>query len=221
MWMLWKCRSWGLTQVQDRRRRPGASHAGSGFLVMRTLPSAMPLESVSSWANDCAWKDVTIGESISEIVVCKHLYANHRLLSFSTRRWVESQSFLVTKVACSKRAPVLRRRANDGSRRRSAVHNITVELLRTKKTNVYNIHMRPIGKATGAMPLSLSSGELRAGSEPVRQENPNKPGEADGANPGGAHDDSVRNDAVDGEELTILRVPRLLSQVQDRSPNTR
>ena len=46
----------------------------------------------------------------------------------------------------------------------------------------------------------------------TRSENPEKPGGADGANPGeagGAHDDPMRDDAVDGEELMILRVPRI------------
>ena len=42
--------------------------------------------------------------------------------------------------------------------------------------------------------------------------NPEDPGGADVANPGiagGAHDDSMHDDAVDGEELMIRRVPRL------------
>ena len=55
---------------------------------------------------------------------------------------------------------------------------------------------------------------LPAGSEPVRPENP------DPVDPGGAHD-PVRDDAMDGEELMVPRVPNLpLNHVQDRSPNT-
>ena len=38
---------------------------------------------------------------------------------------------------------------------------------------------------------------------------PENPGEADAANQGGTHDDPMRDDAVDGEELLIPRVPRI------------
>ena len=55
------------------------------------------------------------------------------------------------------------------------------------------------------MPLSEDSdnrlsGRLPAGSEPVRPENP------DPEDPGGAHD-PMRDDAMDGEELIVSRVP--------------
>ena len=73
-----------------------------------------------------------------------------------------------------------------------------------KENNVYNIYMIPRGNKTDAMPLSESSTRFPAGSEPVRPENP------DPEDPGGAHD-PMRDDAVDGEELVVPRVPNLLS----------
>ena len=70
-----------------------------------------------------------------------------------------------------------------------------------KENNVYNIYMKPRGNETDAMPLSEPS-DVLAGSEPVRPENP------DPEDPGGGHD-SMRDDAVDGEELMVPRVPSL------------
>ena len=73
--------------------------------------------------------------------------------------------------------------------------------------------MEPRRNKTDAMPLfddsdKPSSGGIPAGSEPVRPENPDpeNPGEA-----GGAHD-PTRDDAVDGEELMVPRVPNLLPE---------
>ena len=63
---------------------------------------------------------------------------------------------------------------------------------------------------------------VSAGSAPVRLENPENPqnpgnpGEAHYANPRGAHDAPMRDDAVDGEETMILRVPLLPSELTAR-----
>ena len=83
-----------------------------------------------------------------------------------------------------------------------------------KEDNVDNTYVNLQRSETGAMPLSQSLVSFRQGSEPVRPENsehPQDPGGAHGAHPGGArgaHDDPLREDAADGEEITI-RVPRL------------
>ena len=74
-----------------------------------------------------------------------------------------------------------------------------------KENNVYNIYMKPSGNKTDAMPLSddsdnRSSESCRQGPNPVRPENP------DPEDPGGAHD-PMRDDAMDGEELMVPRVP--------------
>ena len=70
--------------------------------------------------------------------------------------------------------------------RDSQYHGCTVAC---KENNVYNIYLK---NKTAAMPLSGSSGEFSAGSEPVRPENPD-PEDPGGA--GGAHD-PLRDDAV-------------------------
>ena len=90
------------TQVQERRQGPRVSHTGRRFLAMLTSLSAQQLESLSSLVSDCTLKVATIGESISEFEVFKRRCVNHRcLLEKNTRRWVESLSCMVTKVACS------------------------------------------------------------------------------------------------------------------------
>ena len=76
-----------------------------------------------------------------------------------------------------------------------------------KENNVCNIYLKQRGNKTDAMPLSedsdnRSSGGVPAGSEPVRLDNP------DPEDPGGAHD-PMRDDAMDGEELMVPRVPKL------------
>ena len=74
-----------------------------------------------------------------------------------------------------------------------------------KENNVYNIYMKPRENKIDAMPLSgdSESGGLPAESAPVRLENQEDPGGA-----GGAHD-PMQEDAVDGEELMVPRVPNL------------
>ena len=80
--------------------------------------------------------------------------------------------------------------------------------------NLCNMCMKPKGNETDAIPLSQCSGELPAGQEHVRQDNPDSqehpqnPGKEEGAPEGGAHD-PIRDEAVDGEQLMIPRVPRL------------
>ena len=80
---------------------PGVSHTGRGFLAMLTLLSAQQLENLASQASDCTSKVATIGESMSEFEVNKRRCVSHCCMLESTRRWMELQSCLVTKVTCS------------------------------------------------------------------------------------------------------------------------
>ena len=139
MWMLLKCESPSesrleLTRVQGRQHGPRAPHTGSGVLVMWISLSAHPPKNLSSRAGDSALKVATIGVSIPDFEVSKRLCANNYCLLESTRRWVELQSCMVTKVTCSTKVRMFRRNLKHGSRRRSAVHNTTVAHLRTRKT---------------------------------------------------------------------------------------
>ena len=98
------------TQVQERRHGPRVSHTGRSFLAMLTSLSAQQLESLSSLVSDCTLKVATIGESISMFEVFKRRCANHCCLLEGTRRWVELLSCMVTKVTCSTKVRMLRRK---------------------------------------------------------------------------------------------------------------
>ena len=63
-------------------------------------------------------KVAAIGESISEFEVFKRRCVNHCCLLENSRRWVESLSCMVTKVTCSTRVRMSRRKSMRGSRRR-------------------------------------------------------------------------------------------------------
>ena len=123
---------------------------------------------------------------------------------------------MVTKVTCSTGGSNVAKQIDawiQKELRHSQYHGCTVAY---KENNVYNIYMKPKGNKTDAMPLSedsdnRSSRGLPAGSEPVGPENPDPedPGGArDPEVPGGAHD-PMRDDAMDGEELMVPRVPSL------------
>ena len=183
------------------------SHTGRSVLVMLISLSEQRLGSLSNLVRYCTLKVAMIGESISEFEVFKRRCVSHCCLLENTRRWVESLSCMVTKDTCSTKVRMLRRKMDawiQKELRDSQYYGCTVAY---KENNVYNIYMKPKGNKTDAMPLSedsdnRSSGEVPSGSEPVRPENP------DPKDPIGAHD-LMRDDAMDGEELMVPRVPHL------------
>ena len=155
----------------------GKRIAGDVDLRFRTAAGEFVKSGKRLYVDGCDDGEVTI----SEFDGSKRLCANHCCLMEIRRRWVELQSRLVTKVTCSTRTRMLRRKLK---------HEIQKETSSSRYRG-YNIYMKPKGNETDAMPLSQSSGELLAGSKPARLDssdspvNSEDPGGADGANPGG------------------------------------
>ena len=87
------------------------------FLVTVISLSAQRQENLSKVASECKLWVATIGDPISEFEVFKHWCANHCCLLENTRRWVESQSCMVTKVTCSTKVRILQRKLMLGSSR--------------------------------------------------------------------------------------------------------
>ena len=105
------------TQVQERRHGLRESRTGRRFLATVISLSAQQLENMSKVASECMLWVVTIGDPISEFEVFKHRCANHCCLLENTRRWVESLCCMVTKVTCSTKVRMLRRKLMLGFRR--------------------------------------------------------------------------------------------------------
>ena len=140
--------------MQERWHGLRVSDTGRSFLATLTSLSAQQLvENLSRVASDCMSRVATIGDPISEFEVFKRQSVNHCCLLESTRRWVEFLCRMVTKVTCSTKVRMLRKKLMHGSRD-SQYYGCTVAY---KENNVYNVYMKPRGNKTDAMPLSEDS----------------------------------------------------------------
>ena len=72
--------------------------------------SAQQLENLSKVASDCMSRIATIGDPISEFEVFKRLSVNHCCLLENAGRRVVSLCCMVTKVTCSTKVRMLRRK---------------------------------------------------------------------------------------------------------------
>ena len=192
---------------------PRVSQTGRSYLVMLTSLSARRQESLSNLVRDCTLKVATIGESISEFEVFKRWCVNHCcLLEYYTTMGGVTVLYGDTGFIFNKGSNVAKKIGAwiQKEMRDSQYYGCTVA---HKENNVYNIHLKPEGNKTDAMPLSedsdnRSSGRLPAGSEPVR------PGESRSRR----SRRSTRSIArwCDGRGCQIST---LLNPVQDQSPN--
>ena len=92
----------------------GKTIPGDSDLTFQT----QQLENLSRVASECKLWVATIGDPISEFEENKRRSVNHCCLWENTRRWVESRSCMVTKVTCSTKVRMLRKKWMLGSRRR-------------------------------------------------------------------------------------------------------
>ena len=125
---------------------------------------AQQLESLSSLTSNCTLMVVTIGERVSEFVVCKHRCANRCCLLVSTRRRVESvlygnkgYMFHEGSTVAKKIDAWIQKELRD-----SQYQGCTIAY---KENNVYNIYMKPRRNELDAMPLPGDSES--GGSRPV------------------------------------------------------